>query len=122
MKRLYAAFLLVALLAWANLAWAAGGFQNFQPSATTANISCGVSSTNVQLTGNGTAVEIYNSGSVTCFIATGTTSAITASASTGYPIPPGVTKIIGVPSEQRWIAGITSSGSATVYFSPGEGS
>lgn len=91
----------------------------------TVNLTATTSSGNVALPtrssiGGNETVDVYNSGLVDVFIEFGTTSAITASTATSMPIPPGV-KTLGCPSSITYIAGITASGSATVYFSLGKG-
>jgi acetyl-CoA acetyltransferase len=73
-------------------------------------------------------LRIYNSGTVTVFIEFGG-SGMTAAVASAMPIPAGEVEIVSlVPFENPsnldgplFVAGITSSGSATLYFTPGEG-
>lgn len=69
-------------------------------------------------------VRIHNAGSVTAIVALGG-SAVTATIptgsqnGTGFPIPPGAVEVLA--SGQSFAAAITSSGSTTLYITPGEG-
>lgn len=95
----------------------------FSPEAgKTVNISASNVSANVQVRTNANAHErhcrVFNSGSVTVFIATGPTG-LTASATTDMPLAAGATEIIAMAGD--FAAAITSSGTSTVYFTPGEG-
>lgn len=92
----------------------------FSPSPTTATLSATTASSNVALTGVGSSIRVYNAGSVAVFIAWGS-SATVAATTGGYPIAPGEIEIISLPGETRYVAGITASGTATVYLTPGEG-
>lgn len=64
-------------------------------------------------------VRVYNSGLVDVFIKEGPDNTVTASAATDYPIAAGTVEVIS--SRSAYIAAITASGTATVYFTPGEG-
>lgn len=93
----------------------------FRPgNASTVSLSASAASSNVQVQTANTSrhVRIYNSGSVTVFIEQGG-SGVTAATATGYPIPAGAVEIISCP--EQYIAAITASSTATVYFTPGEG-
>jgi hypothetical protein len=64
-------------------------------------------------------VRIYNAGAATVFILLGTSGAV---ATTGnLPVPSGAIEVFSVPEGTTHVATITSSGTAVVYFSPGEG-
>ena len=93
----------------------------FRPDvAATVNLAATTASSRVQVQPSHQSrhVRIFNSGTVTVFIEAGD-STITASASTGMPIAAGTVEIISAPS--GYIAAITSTGTATLYFTPGEG-
>lgn len=74
-----------------------------------------------------TQYEVQNPSNVTVFLGYGTTSAeasnnavVVTSTGYGYPLLPGTDKIISAPPN-AYFTGITASGSATVYVTPGEG-
>jgi hypothetical protein len=71
--------------------------------------------------------EVMNPGNVTVFLGFATDAANAATNATvvtstgkGYPVLPGTDKIIGAPPN-AYFSGITASGTATVYITPGEG-
>lgn len=64
-------------------------------------------------------VEIYNAGSATVFIRKGD-STVTATTSS-RPLPAGAMVIDSVGSGVTHLSAITASGTATVYFTTGEG-
>ncbi len=71
-------------------------------------------------TGNPQTVEIQSaSGNAIAFIEFGI-STVTAVAATGYPILPGVDKIVTVPAGATHVAAIGTS-STTLYFTCGHG-
>lgn len=96
--------------------------------AATVNIAATTSSSRVQVltsgviqSTNGThVVRVYNTGSVPVFIEFGN-STVTASTTADAPIAPGSVEPFHVYPYETHVAAITASGSATVYFSPGEG-
>lgn len=95
---------------------------NIQPFAPGPTLPLAVSATSssVQLSGSGGAVEVSNTGSVTMFIKLGS-STVTA-ATTDYPIPAGQAKLIGRdPNTQTYLAAITASGTTSGYATTGEG-
>lgn len=63
-------------------------------------------------------VRIYNAGTATVFIKAGA-STVTA-ATTDLPVPSGAIEVLTVRGVTH-IAGITSSGTATIYFTVGGG-
>ena len=74
-----------------------------------------------------TQYEVQNPSNVTVFLGYGTTSGdasnnavIVTTTSYGYPLLPGTDKIISAPPN-AYFTGITASGTATVYVTPGEG-
>jgi hypothetical protein len=74
---------------------------------------------------NPQAVRVYNAGTAVAFIKAGD-STVTA-ATTDLPIAPGVVEVLDMKATfgtapLTHIAGITSSGTATVYFTCGQGS
>jgi hypothetical protein len=66
-----------------------------------------------------TQVRVYNAGSVTAFILFGT-SGVTATTG-NMPVPAGAVEVLSVPEGTTHVATITASGTATVYFTAGEG-
>lgn len=94
--------------------------QPFSPGAT-ASISASVTTANVALTGNGSVVEFYNSGTTLGFVKLGSSSAVTA-AVTDYPVAAGsIRRISRDPSTQTFAAAIMASSTATIYCTVGEG-
>ncbi len=98
-------------------------FQAYQNS--TVNLAVTNSSGNVALptrasNGNQT-IRIYNKGATEVFIRFGTDSTVVASASTDMPIAPGEIEVQGCPASFTYVAGITASSTATIYFTLGFG-
>ena len=62
--------------------------------------------------------RIYNSGTVPVFIACGAVSVVT-NPTVGMPIAPGTVEIIGCG--EQYMAGVTASGTATLYITRGAG-
>lgn len=94
----------------------------FRPGpASTVNLAAGTSTGNVQVqTGQFYGhVRVFNSGAVTVFIELGNGSGVTAALATGMPIAAGTIEVIACPFQ--YIAAITPSSTATIYFTPGEG-
>ena len=85
----------------------------------TANLAATTSTGRVQInatTGLGE-VRVYNSGTVTVFIKEGD---VTVNAAvTDMPLAPGAIEVLTFAGQ--YIAGITASGTATVYFTTGDG-
>lgn len=93
----------------------------FRPEpASTVSLAAGVATGRVavQGTNNSRHVRIFNSGNVTAFIECGNAT-VTAALATGMPIAAGAVEIVSAPVSN--IAAITASGTATLYFTPGEG-
>jgi hypothetical protein len=93
------------------------------------NYSLDVSTTTASvLVRNSTAefiqLRIYNSSSVIVFITTGV-AAVTSTTAQGYALPAGSVEVISVkPNADNspiYLAGITASGSGTIYIARGEG-
>jgi hypothetical protein len=84
----------------------------------------------VQATATGlgaTQYEVQNPGQVTVFLGYGTSASeasnnatVVTSTGYGYPLLPGTDKIISAPPN-AYFTGITSSGNAVIYVTPGEG-
>ena len=94
----------------------------FYPNGSTVNLTASTSSGRVAVTGPGTGanVRVYNSGTDTAFIAFGD-STVTASTTTGMPIPGGAVEMFTLPQNITNIAAITASGSPVLYFTTGQG-
>ncbi len=94
--------------------------------AATVNLSATTSSSRVQVltasygSSSEPVVRLYNAGSVVVFVAFGD-STVTASTTANMPIAPGSVEAFTVSPTQTHVAGITASGSATLYATPGAG-
>ena len=92
---------------------------------TTVSLAATTSTGRVALTGASGKIKqqlrLYNAGSVAVFINLGG-STVTA-AVTDMPVPAGYTEVISIPPGDgaRYIAGITASGTATLYATVGDG-
>lgn len=69
-------------------------------------------------------VRVFNTGTVTVFIEMSNSSGVAATVPNGatpgsYPLAAGAVEVIACPLQ--YIAAITVSGTATLYFTPGEG-
>lgn len=112
MKRLLLGLLLVCGVAAAQQ----GGV--FSPRATT-TLSATTVSSNVTVSSSSNNVMISNAGSVTVFIKFGSDSSVTAT--TGdLPVLGGTVQVFS-KGGTSYIAGITGTGSATVYVTGGDG-
>lgn len=65
-------------------------------------------------------IRVFNAGAATVFIAFGT-SGVTTAAATGLPIPAAGLGYFTVPEGTTHAATIIGAGTATVYFTAGEG-
>lgn len=98
----------------------------FAPSGNGSALAVTTSSARVDYNGGIGArhVRIHNAGSVTAFVSLGG-SAAAATVPTGsqngtaFPVPAGAVEVLA--SGQSYVAAITSSGSTTLYITPGEG-
>lgn len=73
----------------------------------------------IQTAAGGTqAVRVYNAGTGAVFVACGDVTVVATTAA-GLPIAPGSVEVLGC--NQTHIAGITSTGTATVYLTAGTG-
>jgi len=63
-------------------------------------------------------VRLYNAGSVAVFVNCGDVTVVATTAS-GLPVAPGSVEILGC--QNTHVAGITASGTATLYVTPGTG-
>ncbi len=64
-------------------------------------------------------VRLYNSGAVTIFVVEGDVTV--EAAVTDLPIPPGMVEVFTAAKTTTHIAGITASGSGTLYCTTGDG-
>lgn len=94
----------------------------FTPNSSTAQIAATTSTGSVALGGSGPQIEVTNEGPNTAFVAFGG-SGVTAAAATGYPVLAGQSKAVssGKKTSVTHAAAITASGTATVYFTMGDG-
>ena len=86
----------------------------FTPGSTV-NIAATTSSNSATLAA-GMVVRVYNAGTVPVFIKFGATAT-----TSDTPIPPGIVEVFTDPSGATTVAAITASGTATVYFTSGQG-
>lgn len=97
----------------------------FSPIGATVTLSATNTTGNAALTSPGTApmtksVRVYNAGTATVFIAFGADSTITATTAS-MPVPSGGIETFELGPNITYAAGITASGTATVYFTTGRG-
>lgn len=91
----------------------------FRPLGPTVKIAA--TTANAQQTiGKGNRIRVANPGTVAVFFAYGP-AAQTASITTSMPILPGTVETFECTTEDTFLAGITISGSADLYVTPGEG-
>ncbi len=97
----------------------------FRPIGATVTLAAATSSGSVAITKIGFAnedeqVRIANTGSVIVYIALGD-SGVTAAVASGIPILPNTAEMFHITTAQTHLAGITASGSATLYITAGYG-
>jgi hypothetical protein len=98
-------------------------FTIFTPIGATANLAVTSTTGRValdNLTNQSRSVRCYNTGSVIVFIEFGG-AAVEAAAATSLPLGPGAVEFFEIGGSVTQVAGITASGTATVYFSEGMG-
>lgn len=100
----------------------------FQPTGKTTQISAtGTSANNAFAISTTGQVQVYNSSSAIAFVIFCTSSSCTASAGTAgsanadYPVGPGAIVVVSVPTGTTYAAAILSTGTGSVYFTPGTG-
>jgi hypothetical protein len=99
-------------------------FSIFTPIGATANLAVTATTGSVALdnvTGTSRSVRVYNTGDVIVFLEFGV-AAVEAAAATSLPLGPGAVEWFEIGQAVTHCAGITASGTATVYFSEGMGS
>jgi hypothetical protein len=99
-------------------------FTIFTPIGATANLAVTSTTGRValdNLTNQSRSVRVFNSGAVVVFLEFGG-STVEAAAATSLPVGPGATEWFEIGGAVTHVAGITASGTATVYFSEGMGS
>lgn len=92
----------------------------FSPAGPTVTLSATNANSRVQVQTalNSRSMRIYNSGTVAVFIACGDNTVVAAT-TTGMPVAPGTVEVVTCPTQ--YVAGITASGTASVYVTPGTG-
>lgn len=102
----------------------------FRPVADTTNVAATTTSSGATLltVGAGNAIDpssysvrIHNAGTTAAFVRFGDSSVTAATATNAIPIPAGGTEVMGLLSNQLFHRVIMGSGTATVYFTVGEG-
>ena len=95
----------------------------FRPNGSTVNIDVSASSQAVDL-GRPDQVRYMNNGSATIWIHFGG-STVTALATAGIPVGPGVTEVLSIPNglvgADVYVAVIAAGSTGKVYFTPGTG-
>ena len=112
--------LLLALLALTVLTSSAGWAQNaFRSSGPTVSLAATGTTGRVQIQAAQTTqhVRAYNAGTVAVFIECGDVTVVATTAAS-LPVAPGTVEVLGCNTH---VAGITASGSATLYLTPGSG-
>lgn len=89
---------------------------NLTATTTTANVALPTRASN-----GDEAVRVRNAGSVDAFMRMGTSSAVTATLTSDYPLGAGEIEIFSCPPSITYIALITASSTAAVYFTLGKG-
>ena len=96
----------------------------FSPSGSTVNIDVAATTANVALGGNynGGQLRIMNNGTATVWVNIGSSS-VTAALATGFPVGPGVTEVLSLPSSDgaSHVAAIAAGSTGKIYFTPGTG-
>ncbi len=96
----------------------------FTPTGATVNIAATGTTSAVALgtpSGQGgMAVRVFNAGAATVFIEFGV-STVEAATASSMPVPAGAVETFSVGPSVTHAAAITASGTATVYFTPGQG-
>jgi hypothetical protein len=111
-RLLFAALLLLPFAAYADSAFGPGGNTvSLAVTGTTGRVQ-------YQATPTHPNVRVYNAGTVAAFVSCGDVN-IVATTGSGMPVAPGAIEVIGCG--QTYIAGITASGTATIYLTPGTG-
>jgi hypothetical protein len=100
---------------------AQGSNQPMMASSTTASVSGTTTTANVAIAGNGESCLVYNPGTTIAFVNFGTDNTVAATV-TGFPIPPGGSRLIGISNLVKYAAAIMGTGTATIYFTRGNGS
>jgi hypothetical protein len=121
MKWLARGFLL--WLALASPVWAQRAFQPFD--INTANAAATTASLTTALVLPLTVprrmqVRVFNAGTGTAYIRFGV-SGVTTTVAAGVPVPPGTIEVYSVPEGTTHVATITGTGTASVFFTAGEG-
>jgi hypothetical protein len=90
------------------------------------SLACTATSANIALGGLGSTLRIVNTGAVVCWVAVGTDATVTAAKPAGSPaytasllVPPSATVEYTVRDDFTHVAGVTDSGTATLYFQRG---
>ncbi len=94
----------------------------FSPIGSTVNLAVTTSSGRVALTTvkSSSSVRVYNAGAATAFVQFGD-STVAAATATSIPIPSGAIEVFGIGEAITHVAGITASGTATLYCTSGLG-
>lgn len=98
---------------------ASGSTQAFRPAGTVA-AQASTTATNIDLSGGGQTVLVYNASTATAFFRLGGASALTVN-ETDTPVPAGARMMVDGGPFVTNAAVLLESGSGTVYFTRGDG-
>lgn len=102
--------------------WAAGKTSALAATGASGNIALSVTTSAAA-----SQIQIFNSGTTIAFVKfclTSTCAASVGSAGTStsdYPVAPGAVVVVSPPAGSTYVAAILSSGTGTIYFTPGFG-
>ena len=94
----------------------------FTQTGTTKNITASATTSRVALPvfTESRTLRVYNATDVVVFLEFGTVT-VEAAVATSMPFGPGATEFIEIGPQITYVAGITSAGGGTVYFTEGKG-
>ena len=92
----------------------------FSPGGATVSLSATGTTSRVQVQTalNNRSMRLYNAGTVAAFIVCGDVTVVATTAA-GMPLAPGTVEVVTCPA--LYVAGITATGTATLYVTPGTG-
>lgn len=99
----------------------------FQPLAKTSALAASTTSGNIALASSAAQMQIFNSGTGIAFVIFCATPTCTANAGTvgtstsDYPVAAGSIIVMTPPSASAYVAVVMSSGTSTIYVTPGVG-
>ena len=95
-----------------NPAWESG--QIISVSSTTANVEIAEPS-------NNTTLVVTNTGATTCYVNIGSTAALSAATTAGYPVLPTSQILLTKRLDDKFVSAITASSTTSLHVMPGNG-